>query len=118
MIETVKTAGFQRPHSPSATVALLALLITMPAYANESDFERAQLSLMLRQLDAVERHSRQSADQQLLRTSRYHFDYSRFQSDLERIRTGIQDYLTPQRAQPRDPFELSGDYLSESEPRP
>ncbi|WP_405045738.1 RAQPRD family integrative conjugative element protein [Pseudomonas aeruginosa] len=36
--------------------------------------------------------------------------------DLQRVRAGIQDYLTPPRAQPRDPVELSGDYRQSSPP--
>ncbi|RMV84787.1 hypothetical protein ALP04_05408, partial [Pseudomonas amygdali pv. sesami] len=41
---------------------------------------------------------------------RYHMDYSRLVSDIARIRQGLQDYLTPSRAQPRDPVEISGQY--------
>ncbi|WP_263854302.1 integrative conjugative element protein, RAQPRD family [Pseudomonas huaxiensis] len=89
-------------------------LLTVPSCANAEDLERLHLSLMLRQLDALDRQSRQRASQPKTQPSRYHFDYERFQSDLERIRFGVQDYLTPRRAQPRDPFALSGDYRKES----
>jgi RAQPRD family integrative conjugative element protein len=47
--------------------------------------------------------------------SRYHFDYERLRQDIEHVRAGIQDYLSPQRAQPRDPVTLVGDYRRESE---
>nr|WP_273649646.1 RAQPRD family integrative conjugative element protein [Pseudomonas aeruginosa] len=40
----------------------------------------------------------------------------RVRKDLQRVRAGIQDYLTPPRAQPRDPVELSGDYRQSSPP--
>jgi RAQPRD family integrative conjugative element protein len=43
--------------------------------------------------------------------ARYHFDYARLRADLKRVRTGVQDFLVPQRAQPRDPVPLAGDYL-------
>ena len=51
-----------------------------------------------------------SADDATAERARYHFDYGRLAADLERVRGGIHDYLTPSRAQPRDPAELLGDY--------
>ena len=47
--------------------------------------------------------------------ARYHFDYVRLRADLQRVRTGLQDYLVPQRAQPRDPVPMSGDYVRRDE---
>lgn len=44
---------------------------------------------------------------------RYFFDYPRLAADIERIRHGLENYLTPSRAQPRDPVELSGSYSAE-----
>ena len=35
--------------------------------------------------------------------------------DIKRVRSGIRDYLTPQRAQPRDSVSLIGDYRQESD---
>jgi RAQPRD family integrative conjugative element protein len=69
----------------------------------------------LRQLDALERLVEQSAAATpIVPGERYHFDYSRLRADLTRVRAGIQDYLAPSRAQPRDPTELSGQYRAES----
>ena len=34
-------------------------------------------------------------------------------ADIARIRQGLQDYLAPSRAQPRDAAELSGQYQRE-----
>ncbi|MEG7168371.1 RAQPRD family integrative conjugative element protein, partial [Pseudomonas aeruginosa] len=45
-----------------------------------------------------------------------HFDHARLREDLQRVRAGIQDYLTPPRAQPRDSVELAGDYRQSSPP--
>ena len=43
--------------------------------------------------------------------ARYHFDYAQLRADLKRVRAGLEDYLVPQRAQPRDPVPLAGDYV-------
>ena len=52
---------------------------------------------------------------------RYRFDYLRLSQDIQRIRHGVQGYLSPSRAQPREPSELVGDYrldtpIAESSP--
>jgi RAQPRD family integrative conjugative element protein len=44
---------------------------------------------------------------------RYHLDYDRLQADLQRVRSGLQDYLAPARAQPRDVQPLSASYRAE-----
>ncbi|MCQ9186712.1 hypothetical protein KMT30_48280, partial [Streptomyces sp. IBSBF 2953] len=41
---------------------------------------------------------------------RYRFDYHQLIQDIQRIRRGVRSYLSPSRAQPRDPAELVGDY--------
>ncbi|HDC4501868.1 TPA: hypothetical protein O8U02_004482 [Enterobacter kobei] len=46
-------------------------------------------------------------------SERYNFDYARLQEDLHHIREGIHDFLTPNRAQPRVPVALNGDYRQE-----
>ncbi len=73
--------------------------------------EEAQLSLVRQQLDIIERLSTRA---EVASTSepneRYRFDYSRLIQDIQRIRHGVQGYLSPSRAQPRDPAELIGDY--------
>ena len=43
---------------------------------------------------------------------------AKLREDIERVRSGIRDYLTPQRAQPRDPATLIGDYRQEAEDAP
>ncbi|MBT2375326.1 raqprd family integrative conjugative element protein [Pseudomonas fluorescens] len=77
--------------------------------------EHAHLAAMLRQLDTLERHTERSAALPSPVGARYRFDYLRLREDLQRIRSGVQDYLTPQRAQPRDPAPLVGDYTGEAD---
>ncbi|MEW5751472.1 MULTISPECIES: RAQPRD family integrative conjugative element protein [Pseudomonas] len=70
-----------------------------------------QLSLLIRQLDTLDtlvlRTSRDEAPES---NTRYRFDYPRLTQDIQRIRQGVQDYLSPSRAQPRDSTELVGEY--------
>ncbi|MBG6487892.1 hypothetical protein I5I57_11490 [Pseudomonas aeruginosa] len=89
---------------------LLGLCLAGPAGADAATPEHARLAAALRQLDSIERLVAQQAAQPPDERARYHFDYGRLTADLERVRSGIRDYLTPSRAQPRDPAELLGDY--------
>lgn len=77
--------------------------------------ERVQLATVLRQLDALERHADSSAALSHSIAARYHFDYLRLREDIQRIRSGVQSYLTPQRAQPRDPAPVLGEYIGEGD---
>jgi len=93
---------------------LLALCIALglPARAHADDVipEHARLAAVLRQLDTIDRLIAQETARPRNERARYHFDYGRLSTDLERVRAGIRDYLTPSRAQPRDPAALLGDY--------
>jgi RAQPRD family integrative conjugative element protein len=91
-----------------AAVVTLGASLSGPASA-DIDAERTRLAMLLRQLDLLETLVRQAEDSAPT-SARYHFDFARLRADLARIRRGIEDYLTPRRAQPRDPVELSGDY--------
>lgn len=76
-----------------------------------SAHEREQLSLVQQQLDTIERlATRAEAANTAEPHERYRFDYLRLSQDIQRISQGVQDYLSPSRAQPRDPTELVGDY--------
>lgn len=83
----------------------------------DTDLQRAHLAALLRQLDLLDRLAQQSALSTASGGGRYHFDFARLRGDIARMRAGIEDYLSPRRAQPRDPTELSGDYRRE-EPAP
>ncbi|AZE54517.1 hypothetical protein C4K03_2362 [Pseudomonas synxantha] len=93
---------------------LLPSLLSAPSAIAE---ESIRLSALLRQLDQIERRAEASARLPRDDNSRYHFDYTRFRDDVQRMRQGIRDHLSPQRAQPRDPLPLSGDYRREAEAR-
>ncbi|MDF8361314.1 MULTISPECIES: RAQPRD family integrative conjugative element protein [Pseudomonadota] len=106
--------------APTFLVTALSLGPSPMALA-ESPAQRQELAAALRQLDALERTVTHSAAHvAVVPGERYHFDYPRLLADLARVRAGIQDHLTPSRAQPRDPSELAGNYRTErpSEARP
>ena len=90
--------------------------------ASTHEQEQEQLSLVQQQLDTLERlATRAEAARTLEPIERYRFDYPRLTQDIQRIRQGVQSYLYPSRAQPRDPSELVGDYRLDtpsSEPSP
>ena len=93
---------------------VLSLASLRPAYAADDAPEREQLAAIARQIELADRLTSHLADQAVTaqpERARYYFDYVRLRADLQRIRAGLQDYLVPQRAQPRDPGPLSGEYL-------
>jgi RAQPRD family integrative conjugative element protein len=102
----------ERPLRPvrryAAFVAGLAACWAVSATDNAP--ESAQLALLVRQLNQLERTALEAQKLSDVSAHRYHFDYARLQADLARVRSGIEDYLSPPRAQPRDPDELSGQY--------
>lgn len=76
--------------------------------------EREELTLSLNQLTQIEASLHRA--QQSARTStsdRYYFDYPRIHSDITTLRSEIENYLTPARAQPRDTATLLGQYREE-----
>jgi len=92
---------------------LLAMVLPSAAFA-EAAIQRQELAAALRQLDGLERLVRHSeANTPVIAGERYHFDYPRLLADLAQVRTGIQTWLAPSRAQPRDLSEVSGDYRIE-----
>lgn len=96
---------------PSLAVLLAVLLSAMqPASADDTP-EREQLAALTRQLDLIDHLAEHAASTAPQERARYHFDYARLRADLKRVRAGLQDYLVPQRAQPRDPVPLAGDYV-------
>lgn len=97
---------------------LLAVLFSVLPTANAGDsaLEHEQLATLARQLDLIDRLAEHAAGTAPQSRARYHFDYGRLRADLQRVRAGIQDYLVPQRAQPRDPVPLAGAYTRSSGP--
>jgi len=109
-----------RQRSPATSVRHLVFAVLLAAglsaavgaQAGDTATEHADLASVLRELALIERLA---LDAQAVAStdSRYHFDYARLNADIARVRTGINDYLTPPRAQPRDPLVLSGTYRQE-----
>ncbi|NMG49224.1 raqprd family integrative conjugative element protein [Azoarcus communis] len=109
------------PTTPCSRMSALALALTIalagasPASAGDATAEHEQLAALARQLNLIERLAEHAANTAPQARARYHFDYARLRADLQRIRAGLQDYLVPQRAQPRDPVPLAGDYVRRDE---
>ncbi|QYN03650.1 RAQPRD family integrative conjugative element protein [Pseudomonas protegens] len=103
----------------STTVFRYSLLLSL-AFVHGSSYaasagEQTQLNLVQQQLDTIERLATQAeAANTAEPDERYRFDYPRLIQDIQRIRHGVQGYLFPSRAQPRDPSELVGDYRLDS----
>ncbi len=107
----VTTERPMRPDPSKRLVMLVAgLAICWSAQSADVAVENAQLALLVRQLNQLERTALDAQKLSDSHAHRYHFDYARFQADLARIRTGVEDYLSPPRAQPRDADELGGQY--------
>ena len=97
---------------PALALALtIALAGASPASAGDATAEHEQLAALARQLELIDRLAEHAANTAPQERARYHFDYARLRADLKRVRAGLQDYLVPQRAQPRDPVPMAGDYV-------
>ena len=96
---------------------LLSLAIVDGSSYAASAHGQDQLSLVQQQLDIIERlTTRAEAASTSESNKRYRFDYPQLIQDIQRIGNGVQDYLSPSRAQPRDPTELVGDYRLDAPP--
>ncbi|VVO00500.1 hypothetical protein PS708_02613 [Pseudomonas fluorescens] len=96
---------------------LLSLVLVHGSSYAASAHEESQLSLVLRQLDTIECLTTQAESASTSEPDdRYHFDYPQLLQDIQNIRHGVQDYLSPSRTQPRDPSELVGDYRLDTLP--
>lgn len=106
---------------PSRRLVLARPLLAVPllvasglpfAFAADESAEHERLAAIVRQLDMIDRLAEHAATVSPLGHARYHFDYERLREDVGRVRAGVQDYLVPLRAQPRDPLPLTADYKS------
>ncbi|WP_454834377.1 integrative conjugative element protein, RAQPRD family [Pseudomonas lini] len=99
------------PTTISRPSLLFVLTIIHGGSYTASAHEQDEFSLILQQLDTIERLvTRAKTASTAESVERYRFDYPRLTQDIQRIRHGVQGYLSPSRAQPRDPTELVGDY--------
>jgi len=104
---------------PTTVFLCLILPLAIVDGSNNAAFarERDQLSLVQQQFDTLERLASQAeAASTAEPDDRYRFDYPRLSQDIQRIRQGVQGYLSPSRTQPRDPTELVGDYRLDTRP--
>lgn len=115
MSKTIRTST-RRARGLDGVFALCAL-VSLSAHAGNANSSSGTLATIERQLDVVDRLAATS-EQLPEDRGRYHFDYVLLHADVARIRTGLQDYLSPPRAQPRDPAELMGDYRLPVAPGP
>ncbi|WP_324745626.1 integrative conjugative element protein, RAQPRD family [Pseudomonas veronii] len=92
------------------SLLFILTLIHGSSYA-ASAYEQEQLSLVQQQLDTIEHLATRAVTANTVEPGeRYRFDYFLLIQDIQRIRQGVQNYLSPSRAQPRDHGELVGDY--------
>lgn len=102
----------QIPFVASSLMAL-ALLAGQPACAAEKD-ELASAQRLLVQVQAALERARVAAVQtDPAERGRFFFDYRRATADLSTIDAGIDRYLAPSRAQPRDAGSVAGNYRRE-----
>lgn len=91
-------------------IALLGASTCLPMALAASSPEHTNIETMIRQLNALEDTARRSAKFTDEPGRRFYLDYQRLTGDIKRIRQGLESYLTPSRAQPRDPVEIFGSY--------
>lgn len=95
-------------------VLLTGLVLACTAHAAPTT-EQANLALLTRQLNQMESTlKRAEAQARLAPDTRYRFDYSQAFADIYTIRSGIHDYLSPARTQPRNVTALSRLYRREA----
>lgn len=92
--------------------------VASTALASSTTDEHERLALILRQLEAAYLLSSSSGSNAIDLNFRYTFDYARLSTDIDLIRQGINGYLTPSRAQPRNPPELTGHYTRSGQTQP
>ena len=89
---------------------ILLISVVQPVHASEE----SELDQAIRQLNAAEQalaRAKQQAKTDI--KHRFYFDYQQAQTDIDKIRRGINRYVNSERAQPRDMKQLkalSGDY--------
>ena len=105
MDNTSQTHQRRLPKPGLAALCIAMLMTTGHAYASSEAFEREQLMLIQKQLHNAELLLK-NAQKNITpnETTRFWFDYQR----LEKL--GVQNYLSPHRAQPRDSHDVARSY--------
>ncbi|WP_034949232.1 integrative conjugative element protein, RAQPRD family [Erwinia oleae] len=91
----------------------LTLLTALPVHASEKDELASAQRLLIQAQAALERARVAAVQADRPERERFWFDYSRATSDLKTIHAGIDRYLEPSRAQPRDAGFVAGNYRRE-----
>ncbi|EJX0634381.1 conjugal transfer protein [Salmonella enterica] len=103
--------------SPLFLSLIVGLTLTASVYAAPTS-EQASLALLINQLNQMESTLQRAQSQaSVTPDSRFFFDYPQAFEDIRAVRTGIEHYLTPSRAQPQPVLPLSGQYRTEGIPQ-
>ena len=102
-------------HQLSLAILTLALLGSNATTADELADEHIRLAALIRELNTIDRIASSGDRVRDSGTSRYHFNYARLREDIHRVSVGLQQYLSPQRATPRDDTRLYGSYRDEAD---
>ena len=89
-------------------LVLLIGQVTGPALA-DNDGEKASLVRLIHELEALRPLVKEAQDQALVE-SRIRLNYTWLRRDLERVKSGIQDYIETPSTEPRTFEPLQGDY--------
>ncbi|EHK90243.1 RAQPRD family integrative conjugative element protein [Aggregatibacter actinomycetemcomitans] len=91
-----------------------ALAITLCSLPTAIASEQSELAQAMRQLNAAEQALMRAKNQARTEVKhRFYFDYPSARADINKVRSGINNYINSERAQPRNPKQLkdlSGDY--------
>lgn len=91
-----------------------ALVITLCSLSTAVASEQSELAQAIRQLNAAEQALMRAQNQARTEVKhRFYFDYPSARADINKVRSGINNYINSERAQPRHPKQLknlSGDY--------
>lgn len=98
------------------TFLLSGLLLAGPAMATPAT-EQENLALLLGQLSQMDATLQRAEKQASVASEpRFFFDYRQARADIGAMRTGVEHYLAPARAQPRTVAPLAGQYRQEAAP--
>jgi RAQPRD family integrative conjugative element protein len=98
--------------TPASTEQVAEKATAFAVISDSAAIERERLAAIERQLVMLRQLIAQAQDSAPQDRARYYFDYERLSADIEQVLAGLHDYMSPQRAQPRDVQTLAGQYTS------
>lgn len=107
------TARLSPRHVVTGCLLGFSLLAVLPAQASEKDELASSLRLLDQAQASLERARVAGAQADPADPGRFHFDYLRATTDISTIKAGINHFLEPSRAQPRDEGSVTGQYRRE-----